>query len=619
MRSATTISGVGHVRHSSGGLPSNKPLTDSRNLSDKAVRHHCGREIYQFLVDNHYPNQIQAKDLIQGPSSTEFWKVFEFLYRIVDEDFKFSPTDDKPQIFLDSIKTIGYPFNISNSHLRTIGSPHSWPYLLGVLHWMLSPIRTMFALDAESVLMPEDAQNLQKLRWKFIGDTYDSFMDGEDDMSDHVARHEVDIKRLVHGPRGGAANLKAELEHLKRKREAIEAEPDPLAEIQKHLNMVEEDKCKLQTHLKEKRAYSDKLNHLVSNLDTESTSLKKQVTLLENDYKRLQIIYEAQDMTPADLQKINLERGELRQKNKDSLKRKEELNDMLGAKQMEIAKIRGETEKIINDFNARVRDARMVPETNENAFGFDFSLSTSTGVQEIMGRLREALVHVQKALQDKSNNLEVENLDLKQKLEEWEDRLKASHQELTTKERRLESLDSDYEQRKSDCGSEIESLRRVAEEVSKETVDLRSRLAAFNSTEGENKEICRQEALKFDQVKKKHAKELDDAMNALTRLCHMAIEHKEAVTRRKKEALEEKRLLLNKMDKYLRDYDAWRTELKSQMDEATRASKKRRDEAMATADKAIEEYERFRKECDEEKSADSDSKDGVIDEMAVDG
>merc|ERR1712142_420367 len=146
-----------------------------------------------------------------------------------------------------------------------------------------------------------------------------------------------------------------------------------------------------------------------------------------------------------------------------------------------------------------------------------------------------------------------ENLELKQKLEEWEDRLKASHQELTTKERRLESLDSDYEQRKSDCGSEIESLRRVAEEVSKETADLRSRLAAFNSTEGENKEICRQEALKFDQVKKKHAKELDDAMNALTRLCHMAIEHKEAVTRRKKEALEEKRLLLNKMDKYLRD------------------------------------------------------------------
>ena len=43
----------------------------------------------------------------------------------------------------------------------------------------------------------------------------------------------------------------------------------------------------------------------------------------------------------------------MRQKNKEALKRKEELNEMLGAKQMEIAKIRGETEKIINDFNSR--------------------------------------------------------------------------------------------------------------------------------------------------------------------------------------------------------------------------------------------------------------------------
>ena len=47
------------------GLPSNKPLTDSRNLSDRTIRQQCGKEIYQFLMVNHYPNQIQPKDLIQ--------------------------------------------------------------------------------------------------------------------------------------------------------------------------------------------------------------------------------------------------------------------------------------------------------------------------------------------------------------------------------------------------------------------------------------------------------------------------------------------------------------------------------------------------------------------------
>ena len=113
-------------------------------------------------------------------------------------------------------------------------------------------------------LSSQEARTLRQKRLKFIGETYDFFMDGGDYLGDHIARHEDEIKQLVHGSRGGAASLKAELEHLKRKREAIEAEPDPVAEIQKHLIMVEEDKEKLQKYLMEKKAYSEKLHLMVS-------------------------------------------------------------------------------------------------------------------------------------------------------------------------------------------------------------------------------------------------------------------------------------------------------------------------------------------------------------------
>ena len=56
--------------------------------------------------------------------------------------------------------------------------------------------------------------------------------------------------------------------------------------------------------------------------------------------------------------------------------------------------------------------------------------------------------------------------------------------QLTTKERRLETLDSEYEQRKSENASDIESRRRLVEEASQETALLRNRLAAFNSNQG---------------------------------------------------------------------------------------------------------------------------------------
>ena len=50
----------------------------------------------------------------------------------------------------------------------------------------------------------------------------------------------------------------------------------------------------------------------------------------------------------------------MRQKNKEACKRRDELNEMLGKKQMEIAKTKGDADKIIADFNARLEVYRIV-------------------------------------------------------------------------------------------------------------------------------------------------------------------------------------------------------------------------------------------------------------------
>ena len=62
---------------------------------------------------------------------------------------------------------------------------------------------------------------------------------------------------------GGVVNLQADLEQLKRKKEAIESEPDPVAEVIAQLNMVEEDKNKLQKYKSEKKTYAEKLYSMV--------------------------------------------------------------------------------------------------------------------------------------------------------------------------------------------------------------------------------------------------------------------------------------------------------------------------------------------------------------------
>lgn len=39
------------------------------------------------------------------------------------------------------LKSLSYPFTISKSAMFAIGSLHTWPTLLGALHWMVELIK----------------------------------------------------------------------------------------------------------------------------------------------------------------------------------------------------------------------------------------------------------------------------------------------------------------------------------------------------------------------------------------------------------------------------------------------------------------------------------------------
>ena len=39
------------------------------------------------------------------------------------------------------LKMLGYPFNISKSSMHAAGTPHTWPYLLAALVWMVELVK----------------------------------------------------------------------------------------------------------------------------------------------------------------------------------------------------------------------------------------------------------------------------------------------------------------------------------------------------------------------------------------------------------------------------------------------------------------------------------------------
>lgn len=55
------------------------------------------------------------------------------MYQWLNPEYKVKNINEEfPQIF----KLLGYPFVINQSTMKTVNVPHSWPTILGALHWL---------------------------------------------------------------------------------------------------------------------------------------------------------------------------------------------------------------------------------------------------------------------------------------------------------------------------------------------------------------------------------------------------------------------------------------------------------------------------------------------------
>jgi SMC interacting uncharacterized protein involved in chromosome segregation len=95
----------------------------------------------QWLSLAGYDKLSVTPKTLQSPTSKEFWAVFLCLYRHMDPNYKPEETPKLEEEVPVLLKMIGYPIAVNKSALQSIGAPHTWPTLLGALHWMAEAIR----------------------------------------------------------------------------------------------------------------------------------------------------------------------------------------------------------------------------------------------------------------------------------------------------------------------------------------------------------------------------------------------------------------------------------------------------------------------------------------------
>ena len=118
-----------------GTAPSGSQATkDSRPLRDRQFQAKMRQDVVTWLLDNglNYSPQV-----LQQITSKDFRTIFQDLVKLLDPEWPFTEQKFEDQ-FVQSLRALRYPY-LGQLDIRTLTTPgamHTWPLLLGVLHWL---------------------------------------------------------------------------------------------------------------------------------------------------------------------------------------------------------------------------------------------------------------------------------------------------------------------------------------------------------------------------------------------------------------------------------------------------------------------------------------------------
>ncbi|RLM93129.1 hypothetical protein C2845_PM08G11780 [Panicum miliaceum] len=190
------------------------------NFSDRATQAAALRVVNAFLA---------PAVTLRGPLPSA--RDIQAALRILLERIDFPPNEATfEDDLIQTLRLLGCPYKITRSALKAPGTPHSWPPLLSVLHWL-----TIFAqsCDAEASSAAQAPPNDLML---YTAQGYCHFLSGDDD-----AVEALDEEYLSEARTSGEAAV-ATLRAVEKEAQELEAEVNKLTSGPSRLEALEAEK-----------------------------------------------------------------------------------------------------------------------------------------------------------------------------------------------------------------------------------------------------------------------------------------------------------------------------------------------------------------------------------------
>jgi len=434
-----TTGGVGGAGKRWSSQGSHQQFKDPRPLTNRAFQKQLIEEILEFLMETGYPHQISAK-ILSAPTTKEFLRVFEHLYSLINSNFKMDGkfSEEIPRI----LKQLKYPYPLSKSAMFAIGSLHTWPALLGALHWLVNLIRTISDVDVEAMLFPlnsledENAMQQKKLFFEYFAQAYKEFMEGQDDFTE--AYEELEKALMVQGrcSEEDHAYLMDEISMLEHELEALESEPDALEEASQTKAALEEQITRDEAE--------------VEDLDEKEQVIGEQKKILYQELSEAGV-------NPGNLgdsqrqDELKHKSAEIKQQLEVFNAERERLEEQNNQREIKYSRTYNKSSAIIREYNNIAEELARKPFIKQYIgdttiiLNYDHTVKDMTKVNEFKEKLKPFLIKLSSKVSEDRYQVEAQNITEKDKQDQLQEVLIEKEQEASQLKLQLSNMEKYYE------------------------------------------------------------------------------------------------------------------------------------------------------------------------------
>ena len=373
-------------------IPAGVPR-DPRPLKDRTYQAKIGQELLDYLTHNNFELDMKhslGQNTLKSPTQKDFNFIFQWLYHRIDPAYRFQKNIDAevPPI----LKQLRYPYekSITKSQIAAVGG-QNWSTFLGMLHWMMQLAQMLDRYESGEY---DDAcaeagvdVSGDRIIFRFLSGAYRDWLqvedgDDEDDadklLIPHVEAMAADFEKGNTRYAEEMRILEAENASLKAQIEEAEKGAPDLAKLEKHFQILEDDKRKFEEYNTNVEGKVEKYEHRIKILADEIDRTEAELREVEHEKADLQDSVDRQGITVQDIDRMNSERERLQKGVEATATRLEEIKKKVAEKEVEAARKLEDLERAVDKYNSLCYQIGLIPASAQNAKGEEYELHLMT-------------------------------------------------------------------------------------------------------------------------------------------------------------------------------------------------------------------------------------------------